>query len=133
MKRYLTILAVLGAFTVSGCNTHCKDKDVILFASDSYALTMEDKAELDSIAKQMNKHSSKKAKVFGHADSTGTAEHNAVLSEERAKEAARYLEAKGVSADRIKIGAFGETKPFATNATSEGRQLNRRVVVKLYK
>ena len=38
---------------------------------------------------------------------------------------------KGVDVTRLKPEFFGETKPFATNDTPEGRQKNRRVEMKV--
>jgi OmpA-OmpF porin, OOP family len=34
-----------------------------------------------------------------------------------------------LDAERIETAGFGETRPAADNATPDGRQLNRRVVI----
>ena len=47
----------------------------------------------------------------------------------RAESVMNYLERQGVSNDRIVAVGYGETEPRATNATAEGRQLNRRVEI----
>jgi OOP family OmpA-OmpF porin len=49
------------------------------------------------------------------------------LSEHRAAAVAGYLTKSGVAADRLQSKGFGEASPIATNATDEGRALNRRV------
>lgn len=130
MKKYLPMLALAGVILVSGCN--CKYEDKILFDTDSYKLTVEDKAELDKVAATLKSSKARNVKIYGHADATGTAQHNMMLSKERAIAAASYLEAKGVRHDRITLGAYGDTEPVATNKTKEGRKENRRVELVYY-
>ena len=67
--------------------------------------------------------------VAGHTDDTGDSEYNRKLSEARAHTVAAYLASRGISMDQIETMSFGSTRPVATNATAEGRQLNRRVEV----
>lgn len=64
--------------------------------------------------------------VCGHTDSQGTAEHNLVLSLDRARSVADDLASKGVAKERLKIQGFGTTYPLATNDTELGRAMNRR-------
>jgi OOP family OmpA-OmpF porin len=67
----------------------------------------------------------------GHADWTGPEGYNERLGLARAESVRRYLaEELRISVDRISVVSFGETSPAATNATREGRALNRRVVIK---
>jgi outer membrane protein OmpA-like peptidoglycan-associated protein len=40
-----------------------------------------------------------------------------------------YLVARGVPAERLRVAGFGEGRPMATNATAEGRAMNRRVEI----
>ncbi|MCB0667921.1 MAG: OmpA family protein [Saprospiraceae bacterium] len=65
--------------------------------------------------------------ISGHTDATGDTYKNLSLSESRAKACYDYLISRGVSEDRLSYVGFGETRPIATNATDEGRRLNRRV------
>jgi chemotaxis protein MotB len=51
------------------------------------------------------------------------------LSAARAATVARLFAEHGVSADRLGIIGWGEVRPLADNATAEGRNLNRRVLV----
>jgi len=48
------------------------------------------------------------------------------LSTDRAFSVKQYLESQGVEGARIQYRGFGETVPFASNQTEEGRALNRR-------
>ena len=74
-----------------------------------------------------------KANVFvcGYTDATGTDEHNLRLSLKRAQAVADYLVARQVDKDRIKIRGFGKDYPVESNATPNGRSLNRRTEVVL--
>ena len=65
--------------------------------------------------------------VAGHADSLGDAAYNKRLSARRAQSVVNQLVAEGVSRTRLQFVGYGESRPVATNATEEGRALNRRV------
>jgi OOP family OmpA-OmpF porin len=53
------------------------------------------------------------------------------LSQKRAQAVVNYLTAKGVTPDRLTAKGFGESQPAAPNSTSEGREKNRRVELKI--
>ena len=86
---------------------------------------------LDSMASVIAKYAQTTVEVTGHADSTGTEEHNQVLSEHRATSVGTYLASKGVQRSRIDLDGEGENSPIASNETEEGRAANRRVEVTL--
>jgi outer membrane protein OmpA-like peptidoglycan-associated protein len=68
--------------------------------------------------------------IEGHTDSTGSAEVNELLSQERAESVRQYLLAnKTLSNDRIVAVGYGSSKPLASNETEEGRAVNRRIDV----
>jgi outer membrane protein OmpA-like peptidoglycan-associated protein len=83
--------------------------------------------ELDVIAARIKRMSNIKVRTEGHTDSSGSAEFNQELSEQRAKSVRDYLVVKGVSASIISYKGYGKTRPTASNSTSEGRAKNRRV------
>jgi outer membrane protein OmpA-like peptidoglycan-associated protein len=66
----------------------------------------------------------------GHTDSIGSKEYNLGLSVGRAESVRSYLLETGVPSPRMgqAIG-FGDGRPVASNATPEGRQMNRRVEI----
>lgn len=72
-----------------------------------------------------------KLQVEGHTDSTNTDAYNLDLSERRARAVAKWLADHGVAADRLAPRGYGRTRPVASNGTSQGRALNRRVEVAL--
>lgn len=91
-------------------------------------------AELEGIAENIKtSRAAVKIEVIGHTDDTGNPTYNMQLSEARARNVASYLQARGISVDRFDIKAFGSTRPVATNGSAVGRQLNRRVEVRLSK
>ena len=66
----------------------------------------------------------------GHTDSIGNPSTNKRLSEERAKAVREYILAN-MEVERAQVSAigYGDTKPVASNKTTEGRELNRRIDV----
>lgn len=69
--------------------------------------------------------------VQGHTDSTGSESYNQNLSERRAGAVKTYLMGRGIDPNRISALGYGEGYPVASNATPNGRQLNRRVDILL--
>jgi len=68
--------------------------------------------------------------INGYTDSVGSDDLNQRLSEQRATSVQSYLMAQGITDDRVvAVKGYGETMPVATNATPEGRQMNRRVEI----
>ncbi len=99
------------------------------FASGAATLKPQAASHLGTLVKFVQSHPNAPVRVIGYTDDTGTAAANLVLSRQRAQAVAQALEAQGVSADRIRTAGKGEADPIASNATSEGRARNRRVVV----
>lgn len=67
----------------------------------------------------------------GHTCNIGSDEYNQGLSERRAASVKSYLEKMGVSGSRMKTMGYGESQPKYDNQTKEGRELNRRVEIRL--
>lgn len=101
----------------------------LLFGIDKSTLNPDAKANLDSLAKTLNKYEDTNIVIDGHTDNTGTEKHNMKLSKERAATVENYLRNLGVSASRITTNGFGESLPKVTNDTPEGRSQNRRVEI----
>jgi outer membrane protein OmpA-like peptidoglycan-associated protein len=69
--------------------------------------------------------------VSGNTDIVGTAEYNNALGMKRAGIVGKYLEEKGISANRIIIESQGEGNPVADYLTAEGRAKNRRTEISI--
>jgi len=104
-----------------------------LFKTNSAELNDDAFGKLDLIVEYMKKYPTKRVLIEGHTDNQGPAAYNKNLSLRRAQAVKNYLVSKGIAADRIEIVGYGESEPIADNSTPEGRQLNRRVEIKLIK
>lgn len=100
--------------------------DDIYYKTNSAEITEKSKVILDEFANYLNENSSMRIAVHGHTDNVGKDDANLALSTDRAFSVKQYLESKGVEGSRIEYKGFGETVPFASNDTEEGRALNRR-------
>ncbi len=98
-----------------------------LFEFDSYELRAEAQQDLSMVADILRQYPAANIVVAGHTDSIGSAEYNQRLSEYRAQAVADYLVSRGVQPARISYIGYGESQPIASNATNQGRRLNRRV------
>jgi len=102
----------------------------IFFDSDSDRLRPESTPVLEELATALRDHADLKVLIEGHTDSQGEEAHNQDLSERRARAVVAWLTAQGIAADRLGSAGKGESVPVADNATVEGRQQNRRVVIR---
>jgi outer membrane protein OmpA-like peptidoglycan-associated protein len=66
-------------------------------------------------------------RIEGHTDSDGGEASNQKLSERRAGSVRSHLIKLGVNAVRMEAVGFGELRPMASNRTSSGKAINRRV------
>jgi outer membrane protein OmpA-like peptidoglycan-associated protein len=72
--------------------------------------------------------------IEGHTDSIGSDSSNIVLSTERCKSIRQWLIANNISTgEQIRIHPYGESRPLTTNSTPEGRALNRRVEIIVFR
>jgi outer membrane protein OmpA-like peptidoglycan-associated protein len=110
-----------------------QDAAAVNFRLGSAVLTAEAKSRLDAIATKALNAKAYVVEVTGHADATGNAERNRLLSQRRADAVIRYLvEHHKIPLRRIITPyGFGSSEPIADNKTREGRAQNRRVEVKI--
>ena len=101
----------------------------ILFATDSDRVRPDLQRSLGAVASNLQQYPDSHVVVVGHTDNTGTAAHNLDLSQRRAGAVAGVLIGGGVAPGRITAVGRGESQPVATNLTSAGRALNRRVEI----
>ncbi len=72
--------------------------------------------------------------VAGYTDNTGSSELNYVLGRKRAESVGRYLVVdKLIHPARVITASGGDRNPAASNTTPQGRELNRRVEILVYR
>lgn len=101
--------------------------DGVQFEFDSSKLTSDAKVVLQEVIEAMKKHPNVRLEIQGHTDNVGDPSYNITLSQERAQAVKDHMVENGISATRLTTNGFGENKPIASNATAEGRALNRRI------
>jgi outer membrane protein OmpA-like peptidoglycan-associated protein/Tol biopolymer transport system component len=109
----------------------------IFFDFDKATLRKTSGVELKNILRFMNKYPKVIVEIAGYTDSKGKAGYNLSLSNDRSAAVVAYLIDKGIAKERLVARGYGETLPAASNETTsgndspEGRQLNRRVELKI--
>jgi OOP family OmpA-OmpF porin len=107
----------------------------VQFETESSALSAGARSELDKVVAAFKRlpsdvATSVRVSVEGHTDSTGSDAYNQALSERRADAVGGYLVESGVPAAIVNTTGKGEGSPTDSNDTDEGRQNNRRVVIR---
>jgi chemotaxis protein MotB len=111
--------------------------DRVLFDSGEAELKPGGAAVLRKVAAVLLQHPNLKVHVIGHTDNVpirasarSRFASNWELSTARATAAVRFLtETGGVDPRRLGVVGYGEFRPIADNATSEGRSRNRRIAI----
>lgn len=108
-------------------------RDILIeFDFDSYEIPDTSRHKLYYMYKDIVDYREAKIEVKGHTDYMGTDGFNQVLSENRVKAVVNYLIRLGYPRGNIVVTkGYGEKVPKSTNETTEGRQRNRRVEVKV--
>lgn len=101
----------------------------VLFDINEATLAPGASRNIAKIASFMRSYPERQAVIEGHTDSMGDDNYNLDLSRSRALAVRQALIEEGVSAARISTQGFGEALPVASNASSAGRQENRRVEI----
>lgn len=101
----------------------------VLFDFNSPALKSDFITQLDTLVNLLENNQELQVNIVGHTDNIGRESYNLRLSTARAEAVGLYLIEKGVDSTRIQFEGKGSSEPLADNATEEGRQKNRRVVI----
>jgi outer membrane protein OmpA-like peptidoglycan-associated protein len=101
----------------------------VLFETGKYALSTDAQLKLAKLSGIIQAHPGLNLAVEGYTDTTGAADFNMKLSQQRADTVRQFLIAQGLSADTITSKGLGEADPIADNSTAAGRKLNRRVEI----
>jgi len=105
----------------------------ILFDLESSRLNDADKAKLDQAAASVPQDAPYVIEIIGYTDTTGGDSFNLALSEQRAKAVYLYLVSQhSIPLRQIQMLGLGSANPVGDNDSRDGRQMNRRVEVKVY-
>ena len=140
MKKILFILSFL-AILSCGSSKVIDEEDVfyphtknLVFKSGTNEFVSDFTKEISTISKIIkNKSSDFSFEISGHTDSVGDKDLNLALSQKRAEKVRELLIAEGCKSSRLIAKGYGETKPLSSNRTKEGRKINRRVEVVVFK
>ena len=104
----------------------------VYFASGKAKLTANSKRTLRELAKKLNSKERKdeRYQILGYTDDRGNDKSNLKLSQKRADAVVTELVKNGVDKSRLEAVGMGEADPVADNSTAEGRELNRRIMMK---
>jgi peptidoglycan-associated lipoprotein len=98
----------------------------VFFNFDEFFIREDARPVLQRNAEWLQRWSSTRITIEGHADERGTSEYNHALGERRASAAREYLASLGVSPDRVLAVSKGEESPFCTDSHEGCWQQNRR-------
>lgn len=106
----------------------------INFDTDKFALDDVALHRLNRVVRYVLSDSSiYKILIRGHTDSVANDQYNLGLSARRAQSVKSFFIDKGVAHNRLSISSYGESRPKSNNMTIQGRAVNRRVEVELYR
>lgn len=86
---------------------------------------------LESVRETLAGCDTLRLEVAGHTDSTGPVAYNMRLSQERAQAVVDWFVQHGIDAARLTAQGYGPHEPVEPNNTADGRELNRRVELRI--
>jgi OmpA-OmpF porin, OOP family len=107
------------------------DFDRLLFATGSATLEPASHEQLSNVAAILKAYPKVKIKLGGYTDNTGEAAANLKLSGDRADNVKAELVKLGVDGSRLEAQGYGEEHPVGDNKTEEGKQMNRRISLRV--
>jgi OOP family OmpA-OmpF porin len=102
----------------------------VVFETGKADLRPESLPVLESAIATLKRYPELNIEVAGHTDSRGSDALNLDLSSRRAESVLKYLHDGGVT-NALTSRGYGERQPVASNTTDDGRQENRRVVLRV--
>lgn len=116
---------------------HSNDIELILpvdstFIKNTSRLTPQALRVLGQVVLLMHHYPSLHIRIEGYTDNHGKAKTNQLITLRRAMAVADYFRNQGIDSARIDMAGMGSANPIASNASSKGRQTNRRVELTLF-
>jgi outer membrane protein OmpA-like peptidoglycan-associated protein len=106
--------------------------EALYFETGKAVISINSKPYLNLVGKVLSKYAKLQMEIGGHTDNTGNASANMKLSQNRAEAVRLYLTALYPElSGHLAAQGYGQTMPKEGNTTAEGRQINRRVEIKV--
>ena len=106
-------------------------KSDMMFSTNSSVLQPGAYSEIDRVCQVLNKYPQCRIRIEGHTDSVGSESYNMQLSQQRAESVKNALVQRNVDPARLQAVGMGMSQPIAGNDNEGGRQMNRRVTMKI--
>ncbi|ALO28500.1 OmpA family protein [Leptospira borgpetersenii] len=107
------------------------ESKVIHFEKNSIQIRKEARPGLNRLSRWMKEDSSIRVKIFGHTSLEGTEAANHRVSLLRAETVRDYLAGNGIAKDRFEVIPKGASVPIGDNSKEEGKEMNRRVELRI--
>ncbi len=101
----------------------------IYFEFDQWSIREDQKEIMVKNSQWLQANPNAQVRLEGHCDERGTAEYNLALGQKRAEAAKAFLEALGISSQRLITISYGEERPFDPGHDEAAWAKNRRVDV----
>jgi outer membrane protein OmpA-like peptidoglycan-associated protein len=106
--------------------------DGVFFVTGKADIQLNSRGYLTSLAKMLVKYPKLRMEIGGHTDNTGSLQTNTALSQKRADAVFIFMNNLDPAlAQMLTTKGYGPTVPKADNNTAEGRELNRRVELRV--
>jgi peptidoglycan-associated lipoprotein len=129
-ERQARLAALAGAEQLRG-EIRAFEAENIHFDFDKSELKPEARAILVKKADWLRNNAEFSVRIEGHCDERGTNEYNLALGERRANAAWKFLNALGISGDRMTTISYGEERPVDPRHNEAAWAKNRRDEFKL--
>ena len=103
----------------------------VVFGTNKEKVQASAEDSLTLIAQLLTEYDQTMIQIIGYTDDVGSVLRNKDISARRAEALGSYLVQKGIKAERIITDGAGSDNPVANNATSAGREENRRIEITL--
>jgi outer membrane protein OmpA-like peptidoglycan-associated protein len=103
----------------------------INFDVDKDVIKPTEAVKLDDLANVFSKYPENIVLLEGHTDADGPDDYNQLLSERRARSVENYMRTKNLNIVSLTSVGYGESRPLADNDTPAGKEVNRRVEIKI--
>ena len=108
--------------------------DPVYFDSNKSNIKDSEKVKIEKLVNLLNENSNYSVKIKGYADADGNDNYNLNLSKNRVSSVVKSVLAGKIKKNRIaEQKGYGEANPAASNDTTEGKALNRRVEFEVFK